>query len=163
MKRSSKIVLFLFLILSLLMGCKEKNVSIEDDFNTSKGVDNPTKPYRSEDAIKNGDVVNVHGRVQNIERFESFLANVEANEKDQIRITSYTIEGDPIFDTLDFNGEEILYNYDNSQDAFAGTDKGQQSTICSKIEKEKTDDGVLYRLSGCTSEIGNAFYFHFIE
>lgn len=126
-------------------------------------IDNPNKPYRSEDAIKNGDVVNLRGNVQNIERFESFLANVEAKEKDEIRITSYTIEGDPIFDTLNFNGEKIIYTYDDSQDAYAGSDKGQQSSICSNIEKENTDKGVVYLLSGCSSEVGNAFYFHIIE
>ncbi|HHW36420.1 MAG TPA: DUF4362 domain-containing protein [Bacillales bacterium] len=158
MNRLWKIIIFALLTLIVFVGCQKDsdNMNIEEEIN-------PKKPYRSGDAIKNGDIVNLHGKVENIKRFESFLANVEAKDKDQIRITSYTIEGDPIFDTLDFSGEEISYTYDNSQDAFAGSDKGEQSTICSKIEKEKTDDGVIYRLSGCSSEVGNAFYFHVME
>ncbi|MCL6586135.1 MAG: DUF4362 domain-containing protein [Anoxybacillus sp.] len=109
--------------------------------------------------MTNGDVVNLQGKISNLDKFERFVANVESGKKDKIRITMYTDEGDPIFRNLDYNGEKIQYTYDNSQDAFAGSDKGKQSTTCSKIEKKDIDKGVEYRLSGCSSEVGNTFYF----
>lgn len=74
----------------------------------------PTKPYRYEQAIKNGDVVNLHGKISNWERWEQFIKNVDQQKADQVRITSYTTEGDPIFEELVYNGNGIEYAYDDS-------------------------------------------------
>jgi len=142
------------LLVLTLTACNKSNGK-----ESTPATDNPKKPYRSEEAITNGDVVNLQGKISNLDKFERFVANVESGKKDKIRITMYTDEGDPIFRNLDYNGEKIQYTYDNSQDAFAGSDKGKQSTTCSKIEKKDIDKGVEYRLSGCSSEVGNTFYF----
>jgi hypothetical protein len=121
-------------------------------------ADNPKKSYRSEEAIKSGDVVDLHGKISNLDTFERFIGNVESGVKDTIRITRYTVEGDPIFYHFDYNGETLQYTYDNSQDTYAGSDKGQQSTNCLKMEGKDGDNGVEFRLSGCSSEeVGNTF------
>ncbi|MFG6117124.1 DUF4362 domain-containing protein [Halobacillus sp. MO56] len=112
-----------------------------------------------ETAIKRGDVVNVHGDISNLESFEKFLGNVEAGVKDDIRITSYTTEGDPIFYKLKFDGEKIHYTFDNTMDAYAGTGKGVREAECTNIVTTKTEGERRYELSGCNSSTGESFLF----
>lgn len=131
----------------MLLGCQQEN-----------GTNNPTKPYSSENPIES-DVVDRHGEISNIDKFKSFIENVEGGVKDEIRITVYTTEGDPIFYYLNYDGNKIQYTYDNSQDGYAGTGKGIESTSCSNIESRYTENGVEYYLSQCSSEVGNSFYF----
>lgn len=149
---------------------KLKKISLISVFNTvilgcqqESEINNPKKSYSSEEAIENGDVVNIHGKISNLDRFESFIENVENGAKDEIRITMYTIEGDPIFYNLNYNGNKIQYTYDNSQDGYAGTGKGIESTSCSNIESRNTENGVEYYLSECSSEVGNSFNFRVSE
>jgi hypothetical protein len=73
-----------------------------------------SKSYNYETAIKNGDVVDLHGKVNNAERLEKFYGNISLTIKDKIRITQFTIEGDPLFYDFEYNGKEIKYTYDNS-------------------------------------------------
>lgn len=120
-------------------------------------TDNPKKPYSSEEAIKNGDIVNVHGELSNLEKFNQFIENVNKGVKDKVRITSYTIEGDPIFYNLDYSGEEIKYTYDASQDSYGAS--GKQSATCSDIVSSNNENGVEYHLSKCSSDVGNTFNF----
>jgi hypothetical protein len=118
--------------------------------------------YSPELAIKNGDVVNLHGKLSNLEKFDSFVDNFAKGKSDQIRITMYTIEGDPIFYDLDYNGKVIDYTFDNSKDAFGGTGKGKQSTTCTKLGQKSDDKGTAYTLTGCSgdnSRVGESFYF----
>ncbi len=137
----------MFLLIGLL-GCQQNSES-----------NNPKKPYDSEEAIENGDVVNRHGEISNLEKFENFIKNVESGAKDKIRITMYTHEGDPIFDNLNYDGNKIQYTHDDSQDGYAGSEKGIKSTSCSNIESRNNEDGVEYYLSECSSEVGNTFNF----
>lgn len=151
-KRCS-IVLIGSLLTIILIGCQQET-----------GANNPKKPYHSEEAIENGDVVNLHGEISNLERFENFLGNIKSGSKDEIRITNYTIEGDPIFYHLNYDGNKIQYTYDNSQDEYAGSGQGIKSTSCSNIETKNIEQGVVeYHLSGCSSEVGNTFNFHVSE
>lgn len=152
MVKRLSIVFTASLLTMFLFGCQQESK-----------VNNPKKHYDSEEAIKNGDVVNSHGEISNLKKFENFIKNVERGAQDEIRITMYTIEGDPIFYNLNYNGKKILYTFDNSQDAYAGTEKGIKSTSCSKIENRKIDKDVGYYLSGCTSEVGDTFYFRVPE
>ncbi len=106
--------------------------------------------YGSEEAIKRGDVV-YQNEVVNLERFEQFLINLFNKKADTIRITGYTHEGDPIFQDLQFDGEVIHYTYDNSNDEYAGKDKGKETDVCKEvIEKENTQDETEYLISGCS-------------
>jgi hypothetical protein len=118
--------------------------------------------YSLEQAIKNGDVVNLHGKISNLEKLDSFVDHYAKGKPDQIRITMYTVEGDPIFYNLDYNGKEIAYTLDTSKDAYGGAGKGKQRTTCTTLEKKTDDKGTAYTLAGCSgdnSRVGESFHF----
>ena len=92
--------------------------------------------YNYEDAVKNGDVVDLHGKMINTDKLNNFVDNVDKGHQDKVRITRYTIEGDPILYTLEYNGKIINYTVDTSRDAFGGTGKGIRSYQYSKAWKE---------------------------
>jgi len=106
--------------------------------------------YGSEEAVKRGDVV-YQSEVINLERFEQFLSNLSKNKEDKIRVTGYTHEGDPIYQDLQFDGKVIQYRYDNSNDEYAGNDKGVKTDVCIKIVEQENEQGeVEYLISGCS-------------
>lgn len=155
MKRFFIISVILFTSISL-SGCQQSSGAD----TPAVPADNPENPYPPEEAIENGDVVNIFGEITNLETFTSFTENFEAEIEDEIRITLYTVEGDPFFYNLNFDGSEIHYTYDDSQDSYAGSDRGIYSTTCSEINSENTEGGTLYSLEGCSSsDIGGTFYF----
>lgn len=141
-----------FLLIVVIVGCS----NTDEEIST---VDNPSQPYPQEEAFENGDVVvGLEGETKNFDRFEVFLESVDRGRSDEIRITTYTIEGDPIFYNLQYNGEQIVYTYDNTEDGY-GSGKGKRSTNCSQLNKLDTEDGVEYRLSGCeNNELAGTFY-----
>lgn len=109
--------------------------------------------YGSEEAIKRGDVV-YQNEVVNLEKFEQFLINLSNKKEDTIRVTSYTHEGDPIFQDLRFDEEVIHYSYDNSNDKYAGKDKGKETDVCKEvIEKENTQGEIEYLINGCSKNL----------
>lgn len=131
-KRFLLIMIFLSIVISTI-GC-------------SKGA------YSSEDAIKRGDIV-YQVEVANLERFEDFLNNLSNKKDDTIRVTSYTHEGNPIFQDLQFDGKAIQYTYDNSNDEYAGKDKGIAKDVCSEIMKKENEQGeVEFFVSGCSKD-----------
>jgi hypothetical protein len=52
------------------------------------------------------------------ETLKTSLDMFERKETFLLKMTRFTTEGDPIFEMLSFNGEEIYYYYDNSKDKF---------------------------------------------
>ncbi|MGG4146957.1 DUF4362 domain-containing protein [Paenibacillus algorifonticola] len=109
-------------------------------------------PYLAEQAADNGDVVNVHGRYYNLDKWDAFIENIALKQSGKVRLTKYTIEGDPIFYELVYNGDAILYTFDNGMDAF-GNDLGRPSTICEGIGTKQTDRGdEVYTLRGCDQD-----------
>lgn len=116
-------------------------------------------PYGSEISAQNGDVVHIFDKVMNVEKWEQFLRNVNAQTADQVRITQYTIEGDPIFYELIYDGDSIKFTYDNSLD-INGSDLNRPSASCKKIGTKRSEDGQeYYSLIGCDSDNGNFFDF----
>ncbi|WP_432363343.1 DUF4362 domain-containing protein [Sporosarcina sp. UB5] len=156
--KKTNLLWILLLLLVMLLGCQQVS-----EINKENEAENPKAPYPYEEAIKNGDIVNFHGEISNLHKFDSFLKNVKSGTKDLIQITIYTIEGAPIFYNLSYDGNKIIYTYDNTLDGFAGSDKGIKSTSCSNIESQDIENGVGYYLSECTSEVGNTFYFSVLE
>ncbi|WP_338555314.1 DUF4362 domain-containing protein [Paenibacillus sp. KS-LC4] len=110
------------------------------------------EPYQAEQAADNGDVVHVHGRYYNLDIWDAFIENISLKQSGKVRLTQYTIEGDPIFYELVYNGDAILYTFDNGMDAF-GSDLGRPSTICEGIGTKQTERGdEVYTLLGCDQE-----------
>lgn len=118
--------------------------------------------YDYETAINNGDVVDLHGNTKNIERLETFRHNIELDKKDEVRITRFTIEGDPIFYDLQYNSRDIKLTYDNSRDNY-GT-KNIRSTNCKSLNKSKNDSRIVYKFEGCYGKnevLGTSFEFSY--
>ena len=119
---------------------------------TTFGCSN-NKSYSSKEAIKRGDIVYQQSKVANLTRFEQFLTNLSNKKEDTIRVTSYTHEGDPIFQDLQFNGKVLKYTHDNSNDAYAGNDKGIEKDVCTEIIKKENEQGqVDFFVSGCAKQ-----------
>ncbi|MHA6480882.1 DUF4362 domain-containing protein [Paenibacillus sp. strain BS8-2] len=105
--------------------------------------------YDSDTAAANGDVVSpLSGGIQNADRWLSFVDNVENKEPDEVQVVYYTIEGDPIFRNLIYDGGDSLrFRLDTSHDDYgAALDR---TDFCRSIEADKTDAGTVYTLAGC--------------
>lgn len=111
-------------------------------------------------SVKDSDIVFEQGEItSNLDKLEGFIVNVKNEKADKIRIVRRTIEADPIFDTLDYNGVKIKYTYDNSKDKFGGSDKGTESGTCVKLDSEKNEQRIRYYLTECSSDNGKYFEF----
>lgn len=115
-----------------------------------------SKAYNKNEAKKRGDIIWGYENY-NIERFHEFLENTNAKKEDEIRITSYTMEGDPIFKDLVFDGEKYHYTYDNSHDGYAGLDKGIYKDTCSEILMEEPAEPIFI-LNGCSKQVDTTEY-----
>ena len=97
-----------------------------NEFNTLKSIIELIKPRNSENpngvesnkvTIKNGP--NDYDSI-NVGRIESFIENSNNGVDDEIEITQFTIEGDPIVTTVRFNAIDGTFELikDNTQDKF---------------------------------------------
>lgn len=103
--------------------------------------------------ISNKDIIEAHGKLENIERLDSFVKNVNHKVKDKVRLVRYTIEGDPILHTLDYDGSKLSFTVDTTEDKFG---QGEVKTYaCKNITKEETNVQTQYFLEGCpNNEMG---------
>lgn len=100
--------------------------------------------YTSERAAANGDVVDLHEKVLGAERLERFADNLKNGVADIVHVTSYTVEGAPIFSDLNFDGTYLRFTYDTTMDGYGGS-PSRASTFCEGLSEA---DG-RYELTGC--------------
>ncbi|MDA2380908.1 DUF4362 domain-containing protein [Bacillus cereus] len=131
-KRTSFIRLFLF----SLVACSPSNTTID----------------------KKNDVIVKGTRISNLDKFEQFVMNFDQGKVDKIRIVQYTDEGDPVSQTLEHSGKDILYVLDSRRDKFAGDHKGLHKDSCKSIVKEQRESESTYRLIDCMNEAGRNGY-----
>lgn len=113
--------------------------------------------YDSEQAVNNGDVVQTIGKIENFGLWEDFLEAVEQSRPASVQRVGYTIEGDPIFDNLDFDGQMISYVSDNTLDKFGLPTKDFdtcEKAVIEPIPAEHQMPGNVYRLDGCSNTKG---------
>jgi PBP1b-binding outer membrane lipoprotein LpoB len=121
------------------------------------------KGYGIEEAIEKGDVVS-QDKAFNTERLEQFTKNLSINKEDAIRVTGYTVEGDPIFQDLQFDGKFIHYSHDNSNDKFGGENTGIETDTCTKVVEEENIKGEIdYLISGCSKNPDNSYFLIRVE
>ena len=96
------------------------------------------------------DIVDKHGELANFERMEEFLSNIEWQAEDHIRIVHYTVEGDPIIQEVDFDGEIFTYVYDNTHDNFGSPEV--TTSVCTELEIKEESGATNYSLLGCDLE-----------
>ncbi|GAB6991103.1 DUF4362 domain-containing protein [Paenibacillus pini] len=105
--------------------------------------------YDSKLAEKNGDIIPNVDNVLNKNRWEAFLQNVKIGQNDSVQVTRYSIEGNPIFYNLDFDGKQVHYQFDATHDAF-GTQE-RHFDVCKEINSKQAEHGTAYHLTGCSS------------
>lgn len=141
MMKKGVFLTFVFISILVLTGCSKSSA------------------YRTADAIEKGDITVTPSDVYNLERFEQFLQSISKQQEDTIRVTSYTLEGDPIFKDLHYDGKNIQYVYDNTNDAFGGQDKGIKTEICTGItSKGKVNGEIEYYIAGCSDNMDSSLF-----
>ncbi|MFD0673313.1 DUF4362 domain-containing protein [Cohnella sp. GCM10027633] len=99
--------------------------------------------YSPEQAEANGDVVDVHGSLSNSVRLKQFADNVKNGVADIVHVTRYSVEGDPIFQDVSYDGTSLRFTLDTTMDAFGSPSRA--FTFCEGIAEK---DG-QYVLTGC--------------
>jgi hypothetical protein len=95
------------------------------------------RKYILEQAQKNGDVIrDLNGNLYNSDKFLKFIENIENKKKDNVRLTSYTIEGGSIIKDLVYDGKNIFLISDTTRDDFSGFRDIKKYTV-SNIQKDK--------------------------
>ena len=102
--------------------------------------------YEPEQAVANGDIVNVHGKLTGLDEWTKFVEQVKSGTPGEAHLVDYTIEGDPIFRDLLFDGQVIQYTYDNSMDNFGSPER--KIGFCKNLDR----DGERYTLSKCDGD-----------
>lgn len=96
------------------------------------------------------DIVNKHEDITNLETFQTFKDNIDHGESDEIRIVTYTEEGDPMIHELLYDGKLIHSTEDTTRDHFGS---GSINSIsCESLEAEDKAERTDYYLSGCTNQ-----------
>ncbi|PWV88437.1 uncharacterized protein DUF4362 [Paenibacillus cellulosilyticus] len=109
--------------------------------------------YTTEKALANGDVVQPIDKLFGLEHWERFYSNYKLGTPDQVRITTYTLEGAPIFYDLVYDGgNTITYTFDNTLDSF-GSPQRVSTTCRSIVTDSKVQNGESYRLSNCKDDL----------
>jgi hypothetical protein len=101
-----------------------------------------TKSVRIKDEIK----ISYSG-IENAERLTHFIKQVEFHKKDKIRITHHTIEGDPIYEVVMYDGTIFKYKFDNSEDEFGVKDI--RTTSCQTFYVDENDVQMSGYLDQC--------------
>ncbi|MEK4648024.1 DUF4362 domain-containing protein [Exiguobacterium sp. FSL W8-0210] len=104
--------------------------------------------YTMEDAKNNGDII-VQNGVTNSDRFESFLKKSKQGKSDQIRITAFTTEGDPVLYDIKYDGKTYQYSSDSSRDQFGSTDDDRKNEVCQQLDKTIVKQEIIYTLRQC--------------
>lgn len=103
--------------------------------------------YRWEDARRNGDVLHTAGGTENLDKWTAFLDRLEHKQPASVRIAAFTLEGDPVFSVLDYDGTRIRYIYDNRLDAFG--DAKRRITSCKAVVRQDGAQAAEYIMTGC--------------
>lgn len=145
-KSKNKLLLLLsFLFFFLIMGCSIQHPT---------AVHPPNEPPapKGEVIISHGNVKSLEQNVKILEQMDAFLSQVKKNETSSLRVTHYTIEGDPIYNDLSFSNHKLELRYDTSKDKFGGGAERVKTYSCESLERNETDTLLKYTLTGCTGE-----------
>ncbi|MGM9945431.1 MAG: DUF4362 domain-containing protein [Lysinibacillus sp.] len=97
------------------------------------------------------DIVDTHDKLENKERFDEFLLNVQQGVEDHIRVVKYTEEGAPILYDYDFDKEILNVTIDTRRDGFGQRDIVY--TTCTSVIVNEAIKGISYILKDCNLQI----------
>ncbi|SDS47099.1 protein of unknown function [Paenibacillaceae bacterium GAS479] len=112
--------------------------------------------YSREQAMRNGDVMKVNDEILETEAWLDFADAVSRGENAAVQLTSYTKEGDPIFENLFYRNGSIRYSQDSTYDSFGSG--GKISLTCNALLKKNTGEEVEYTLGGCGDPKGETSF-----
>ncbi|MGI8316322.1 DUF4362 domain-containing protein [Halobacillus mangrovi] len=129
-------------LLIVLIGCgmttpvEETTQTTElEEERSEKEAEKPEIPEDS--SLKN--------ELENQKKLEDFMEKVKKGAPAKVRITRYTVEGDPIYTDLAFNKESIEFKRDTRRDKQGN---GQViERICQSIKKEEELGKTVYFLN----------------
>ncbi|WP_060671100.1 DUF4362 domain-containing protein [Rossellomorea vietnamensis] len=139
--RNQKWWWMLGIIFFLLTGCQES--------------DQAAQPTDGNDSELNADVVDMHGGISGLDKMENYFQKVEKQKKGDLRIVSYTIEGDPILTDLSYNGKQIEVKHDTTRDQYGSG--GVDTFQCGKLKREENPTNLSYYLTGCEGVTGETW------
>jgi len=98
-------------------------------------------PDKYEEILElDGIFILVHGKAEKGQTlWEAFLKSVDAGESAQAEIVRFTVEGDPIIETVFYDGKAFYLCVDNSRDAYRGKGDAYFEARYSSLVKTETD------------------------
>jgi Domain of unknown function (DUF4362) len=103
------------------------------------------------------EVVIGHNAIENADRFHAFSKRVSQKQKDEIRIMQRTIEGDPIYQHVRFDGKEFEYTHDSREDAYGSKEVTRDT--CGNFRVIETNTETTALLEKCENRIDSITLF----
>jgi hypothetical protein len=88
-------------------------------------------------------IIILHNGIENADRFHAFTKRVAEKQKDKITIMQRTIEGDPIYQNVQFNSKEYEYTHDNREDAYGSKEVRKDSCKDFRVIETNTETTAL--------------------
>ncbi|WP_274310315.1 DUF4362 domain-containing protein [Solibacillus daqui] len=92
-------------------------------------------------------VIDVHGKIENGEVFEQFVQQATDKAPTTVSITHYTIEGDPIYYRVDYDGTNFQLEIDKREDKFGSG--GFENYTCQALADVHNGVIMEYYLAQC--------------
>jgi hypothetical protein len=138
MKKRNVLLLAVSLVSLMAAGCGKNGPAVDGD-----------KAGGRESGSGRSEVVNIHGSVSHLDRMDAFVEKASRGENASVRVTQYTIEGDPIYFDLTAKEGRIDAGYDTSKDKFGGSGPKVTTYSCARIERTETTTSLAYTLREC--------------
>lgn len=125
----------------------ETEIDLETSFSQDsyKRLWDLPKLYNFDISKKFGDVIGIYGKSYNIEKLDRFIKSFNNNQKDMVRVTVFTTEGDAIIKDLIIDPKNKKIVIDNTRDQKAKKEdrKIKEYKIYAVVKKED-ENGILY-------------------
>lgn len=153
----------LFLFIGILTACSSNEI---DNDLTQEIYSDAKYNYKQEDFVDEGYFIGPgpqFGLVENVEVIEQFYQNAKEGKQDILNMVFGTIEGDPIYKHIYFDGEKYQYVHDMTQDTYGVQEIFK--TTCNDlqfVDSQKTPydrfEGKVYLLTECDQGEGASVY-----
>ncbi len=95
-------------------------------------------------------IINTHGNIENRDVFEQFLQQVNTKEPSNVNVTTYTMEGAPIYYAVNYDGTNFSLTIDNREDNFGVP--GINTYTCDDLSYVHNGQATSYKLEDCDEE-----------
>ncbi|NBJ14063.1 MAG: DUF4362 domain-containing protein [Dehalobacter sp. 4CP] len=96
--------------------------------------------------MENGDLVELEGKIYNIDKLDEFIDSINRGEKTKVQIDKYNTKNNPAMYIIEFDGKLLSYSFarpsnDDSKDILA-----EVNAEIVKASREENEDGIKYYL-----------------